>query len=230
MSGNPVPRWRPRGLLLDFGSVISISVFERHRESERLLGLAAGTLSWLGPIDPTTDALWTSMQRDEITERDYWARRAAQLGELVGETGWDVMTMLHRIQHADPNAVVRPQVRRLINLAKASGIRVGILSNELELFYGSDMLARLDVLAEAWMIVDASKTGILKPDPRAYAQATEGLDLPSQEVLFVDDQFRNIAGAMKAGLQTQYFDLRDIPGSLAAIASRLQLPIEDPQA
>jgi putative hydrolase of the HAD superfamily len=107
---------------------------------------------------------------------------------------------------------------------------VGILSNELELFYGSDMLARLDVLAEAWMIVDASKTGILKPDPRAYAQATEGLDLPSQEVLFVDDQFRNIAGAMKAGLQTQYFDLRDIPGSLAAIASRLQLPIEDPQA
>ena len=224
---NTVPRWRPRGLLLDFGSVISISVFERHRQSERLLGLPAGTLSWLGPIDPTTDPLWAAMQRDEITERDYWARRAAELGEMVGEPGWDVMTMLHRIQHADPNAIVRPQVRRLIDSAKASGIRVGILSNELELFYGREMLTRIDVLADAWTIVDASRTGILKPDPRAYADATRGLDLPPQEVLFVDDQFRNIAGAVKAGLQTQYFDLRDIPGSLAAIASRLQLKNED---
>jgi hypothetical protein len=34
---------------------------------------------------------------------------------------------------------------------------------------------------------------------------------------------------VKAGLQTQFFDLRDIPGNMAAIASRLQLPIEGAQ-
>lgn len=221
-----LPRCAPRGLLLDFGSVISVSVFERHQASERLLGLREGTLTWLGPIDPATDPLWESMQRDEITEREYWASRAAELGALVGEPGWDVMTMLQRIRQADANAIIRPQMQHMMRVARANGMRVGILSNELELFYGSEMLARMDVLAETAMIVDASSTGILKPDPRAYAQATQGLGLLPEEILFVDDQFRNIVGAVKAGLQTQHFDLRDIPGNLAAIAARLQLPIE----
>ena len=223
---NTPPRCAPRGLLLDFGSVISVSVFERHCESERLLGLAEGTLTWLGPIDPATDPLWESMQREEITERDYWACRAAELGDLVGEPGWDVMTMLHRIRQTDANAIIRPEMQHMMRVARANGMRVGILSNELELFYGSEMLAQMDVLAETAMIVDASNTGILKPDARAYTQATQGLDLPPQEILFVDDQFRNIVGAVKAGLQTQHFDLRDIPGNLAAIAARLQLPAE----
>ena len=36
----------PRGLLLDFGGVISITLFERHRTTERLLGLREGALDW----------------------------------------------------------------------------------------------------------------------------------------------------------------------------------------
>ena len=216
---------RPRGLLLDFGAVISVSVFERHRETERILGLPADSLSWLGPIDPSTDALWASMQRDEISEREYWARRAAELGKSVGEPGWDVQTMLTRVRQTDPNDVVRPQIHRMVRAAKADGIRIGILSNEFELFYGKDFLTGMDLLQDMSVIVDASQTGILKPDPRAYTQAVEGLGLAPQDVLFVDDQFRNIAGAVKMGLQTQYFDLRDIPGNLAAIAARMQLPL-----
>ena len=220
-----VPHCRPKALLLDFGSVISVSVFERHRETERILGLPEGTLDWMGPIDPSTDALWRAMQNDEITERDYWARRAAELGEHVGEPGWDVLTMLHRVRQTDPNAVVRPQVYRMIRIARARGIKVGILSNELELFYGKEFLNRMDVLADMTVIIDATHTGILKPDPRAYEQAVQGLGLEPREILFVDDQFRNIAGAVRAGLQTQYFDLRDIQGNLMAVAARLQLTI-----
>lgn len=215
---------RPRGLLLDFGAVISVSVFERHRETEQILGLPPNSLSWLGPIDPSTDPLWESMQRDEISERDYWARRAEELGQLVGEPGWEVLTMLNRIRQIDPNDVVRPEVRRMVHAAKAGGIRIGILSNELELFYGKDFLSGMDLLQDMSVIVDASHTGILKPDPRAYAQAVEGMGLQPRDVLFVDDQFRNIAGAVRGGLQTQYFDLRDIPGNLAAISARMQLP------
>lgn len=225
-TANPlVPNRRPRGLLLDFGAVISVSVFERHRETERVLGLPVKSLSWLGPIDPSTDPLWESMQRDEITEREYWGRRAEELGESVGEPGWDVLTMLNRVRQIDPNDVVRPQVHRMVRGAKAAGIRIGILSNELELFYGKNFLSGMDLLQDMSVIVDASHTGILKPDPRAYAQAVQGLGLAPQDILFVDDQFRNIAGAVKVGLQTQYFDLRDIPGNLAAIAARMQLPL-----
>jgi putative hydrolase of the HAD superfamily len=215
----------PRGLLLDFGSVISVSLFERHRETEAVLGLRAGSLGWLGPIAPETDSLWQAMQREEITEREYWARRAAQLAIAVGEGGWDVQTLLRRVRQSDPGAVVRPEMRQLIAAARARGLRLGILSNDLELFYGAEFLAQMAVIEQFDTVLDATHTGVLKPDARAYAQAVEQLRLAAGDILFVDDQFRNIAGALRAGLQTQHFELRDIPGSVAAIRARLRLAI-----
>ena len=64
---SPVSEGSPvsiRALLLDFGAVISVSVFERHRETEQILGLPPGTLSWMGPIAPESDPLWQAMQRE----------------------------------------------------------------------------------------------------------------------------------------------------------------------
>ena len=188
-----------------------------------MLGLTPNTLTWQGPIAPDTDPLWQAMQRDEITERDYWATRARELGEAIGESGWDMKTMLRRVRQTDPETVVRPEIRSLIAAARVHGIRLGILSNELELFYGEDFLDRMRILEHFDAIVDASFTNLLKPDPRAYALAIDALRVSAGELLFVDDQFRNIAGAVKVGLQTQYFDLRDVPGNIAAVAARLQL-------
>jgi putative hydrolase of the HAD superfamily len=213
----------PRALLLDFGGVISVSAFERHRQTEQLLNLPPHSLTWLGPLDPDTDPPWVAMQRDEMTEREYWAMRARELGMAVGESGWDMATMLARLRHTDPNNAVRPEMRRLIRQARAGGIRVAMLSNEFELFYGPGMLERIDVLREMEAVVDATHTKILKPDPRAYQLALEALKLPARDVLFVDDQFRNIAGAVRVGLQAQHFDLRDVAGNVAAIAARLKL-------
>jgi putative hydrolase of the HAD superfamily len=215
----------PRALLLDFGSVISLSAFERHRQTERALNLAPGSLTWMGPLDPDTDPLWAAMQRDEITEREYWAQRARELGEAVGESGWDMAALLGRLHHEHPNRAIRPEMDRLIRLARSRGIRVGVLSNEAELFYGADVLGRFDILRDMDVMIDATRTGILKPDPRAYALALEAFGLAPREVLFVDDQFRNIEGAARAGLQSQYFDLRDVPGNIAAIAARLKLTL-----
>jgi len=220
-------RGTPRGLLLDFGSVMSVSMFERHRDTEKILGLEPGALTWLGPLAPETDELWQSMQRDEIAERDYWAIRANEVGEAVGEVGWNVLTMLTRVRQVEPNMVVRPQIRSLIRLARQQGVRIGILSNELELFYGKEFLSRMDILKEFEIVIDATHNGILKPDPRAYALAVDAMSLAPHEILFVDDQFRNIAGAVKAGLQTQYFDLRDVDGQIAAVSARLALPLQE---
>jgi len=215
----------PRGLLLDFGSVISVSLFERHRETERQLGLAPGSLSWQGALAPETDGLWQGMLRGEISERDYWARRAREVGEALGEGGWDMAMLVRRTRHTDPRAAVRPAMRALIGAAHARGLRVGILSNDLALFYGAEFLGRTGLLEHLDAVVDASETRILKPDPRAYALALEALELPAGEVLFVDDLFRNIAGAVSAGLQTQLFDLRDVEGNVAAVAARLRLTV-----
>ena len=212
-----------RALLLDFGNVISVSIFERHRQTEQRLRLPAGSLTWLGPLDPDSDPLWVTMQRDEISERDYWAARAREIGEAAGESNWDVPTLLSRLRPEYPNDIVRPEMRRLIVAARAAGIRVGVLSNEFELFHGPEMLERIEIMRDMDAIVDATHTKILKPDLRAYRLAEQALRLPARDMLFVDDQFRNIAGAVRAGLQTQHFDLRDVDGNIAAIAARLKL-------
>jgi putative hydrolase of the HAD superfamily len=211
-----------KGLLLDFGGVISVTLFERHALSEQALGLPAGTLTWRGPFDPEGDPLWADMLADRIAERDYWARRASEVGRLCGED-WDMLTLIRRTLGPDANRHIRPEAVRTIRRAKAAGSRVGILSNELELFYGRDTMDRLDILKEMDSLIDATHTHILKPDPRAYELGCEALGLSAAEVVFVDDQPRNIEGARRAGLETVQFDVTNPESSFAEAETRLGL-------
>jgi putative hydrolase of the HAD superfamily len=196
-------------LVLDFGGVVSRTLFETHALSEAALGLRPGTLAWRGPFAPDTDALWRDMQADRISERDYWLTRTREVGRLLGEE-WDAMeTFVQRARGADVAAVIRPETTALIAAARAAGRRLAILSNELDLFYGKDFRDRLPLLASFDLIVDATYTGVLKPDPRAYAMVTDKLGLPASACVFVDDQPRNVAGAQRAGMQVVHFDVLD---------------------
>ena len=194
-------------LVLDFGGVISRMLFETHALSEQALGLPPGTLSWRGPFDPATDPLWQDMQADKLSERDYWMTRTREVGRLLGED-WDSMqTFVQRARGADVQAVIRPEAVAAIEAARAAGKRLAILSNELDLFYGSEFRQQLPLLQHFEVIVDATYTGILKPDLRAYASVTEALGLPASECVFVDDQKRNADGGVKAGMQVVHFDV-----------------------
>lgn len=196
-----------QALVLDFGGVISRMLFETHELSEQALGLKPGTLTWKGPFDPATDPLWQAMQADQLSERDYWMARTREVGRLLGED-WDKMeTFVQRARGADVEAVIRPEAVSLIQAAKAAGKKLAILSNELDLFYGTDFRRRLPLLQLFDVTVDATYTGILKPDPRAYAAVTEALGLPAHECVFVDDQKRNADGGVKAGMQVVHFDV-----------------------
>ena len=68
-----------KALVLDFGGVISRTLFETHDLSEAALGLPPGSLTWRGPFDPAGDSLWRDMQADLISERDYWTIRTRQV-------------------------------------------------------------------------------------------------------------------------------------------------------
>lgn len=197
-----------QALVLDFGGVVTRTLFETHALTEQALGLAPGTLAWRGPFDPPSDPLWRTMQAGEISERDYWLQRTRETGRLVGED-WDAMeTFVRRARGADPEAVVRPEADAAIRLAYRSSMRLAILSNELDLFYGVEFRDRLPLLDLFETIVDATYTGILKPDPRSYAAVTAALGLPAEACVFVDDQRRNVEGARKAGMRTVHFDVR----------------------
>ena len=209
-----------RALVLDFGGVISKTLFETHALSEAALGLAPDSLTWRGPFDPAGDPPWRAMQAGEMTERDYWALRMRETGALVGEVWTEFPQFVGRLRGADPAAVIRPEALEAIAWAKASGCKLAILSNELDLFYGKDFRNKLPFLADFDLIVDATYTGILKPDPRAFHLVTDGLNLPAAACVFVDDQAKNLGGAKAVGMPHVHFDVTR-PGNSYARALTL---------
>lgn len=209
-----------QALVLDFGGVISRTLFETHALTEQALQLAPGTLTWRGPFDPASDPLWRDMQADRLSERDYWLARTREVGALVGER-WETMeTFVQRARGADPDAVIRPEALAAIAAARRAGRKLAILSNELDLFYGADFRQRLSFMPAFDVVVDATHTGILKPDARAYQQCLDELGLPAKACVFVDDQLRNIAGAERAGMRCVHFDVMR-PGASYARALAL---------
>ncbi|OWY09912.1 HAD family hydrolase [Thioclava sp. F42-5] len=209
-----------RALVLDFGGVISRTLFETHDLTEAALGLASGSLNWRGPFEPQTDPLWRAMQADEISEREYWRQRTQEVAALVGCDWSEMSDFVRAARGASPADVIRPEFLAAIDKAEAAGCRLAILSNELDLFYGADFRKKLPFLRRFDAVIDATYTKILKPDPRAYQGVLDALGLPAEACVFVDDQLRNIRGAEAVGMIPVHFDVQS-PAQGYATALRL---------
>ncbi len=212
-----------RALILDFGGVVTRTLFETHDMTERTLGLPPGTLTWAGPFHPESDGLWQAMQRGAITERDYWLERTREVGALLGESWTEISQFVRAARGADPAAIIRPEFHDALDEAREAGAALAILSNELDLFYGADFRDKLPFLKDFDAIVDATHTRILKPDPRAYRGALDALGLPAGQCVFVDDQPTNVAGAAALGLCAVQFDVAR-PGASYSRALDLLIP------
>lgn len=196
-----------KALVLDYGGVISKTPFETWDTTEKALGLPAGSITMTGPFDPDRDPAWAAMQAGDMTEREYWYQMVGRIGAMVGEEWTDMVTFIRRGRGNDPMENTRPEAMEMIAQAKAAGMKLAVLSNELDLFYGPEMRARLTFLEDFDTVVDATYTKILKPDPRAYGFVTQALGLAPQDCVFVDDQPKNVRGAQEFGMATVQFDV-----------------------
>lgn len=212
-------------LIWDFGGPVLKTPFELRGVGERALGLPEGTFAWTGPFDPSCDADWRDFQAGGMNEREYWARRAEEFSTLTGEppTMIDLCTYLYS---GTEDELVRPEARRLIRDAKAAGIPVGALTNDLTSFHDAEWIARMSILREFDVLVDGRTEGVYKPDPRMYRIILERMGIPAEGTVFIDDQPVNLAGAREVGLTPVHLDPTDpVPGFTLA-RSLLGLPSE----
>ena len=214
-------------LLLDFGGVCLLNPVELHRRVEERLELPANSLTWMGPLDPSTDDRWRAMVSEQISERDYWNERAADVGRLAGlGDDWDLRAYLTLCYNEPEDVIIRPGAHAIVRDARAAGRRVGVLTNDLIVFHGQEWVDGIGFFKHLDALTDASQIGVMKPDPRAYAKALEDLDATVEDVVFVDDQMRNVNGARSFGLTTVYFDVANPGTGWAEARSLLGL---DPQ-
>ena len=120
--------------------------------------------------------------------------------------------------------VVRPEIAALIDDAIAAGRRVGLLTNDLVDFHGPEGVDRMTVLSRPHVLVDVSQHGTLKPSPEAYDLGTEAMAVPAQDIVYLDDQPRNVVGGRDAGYEAIHVDVTD-PGAAVGNA-RAALDLE----
>jgi putative hydrolase of the HAD superfamily len=207
-------------LLLDFGGVCLVNPVELHAKAELHFGLPPGTFSWLGPVDPSTDELWRQMIAGELTEREYWGQRAAEVGATAGQE-LSVSEYMSLLYDPPSDDLIRPAARQTVERALEAGLGVSILTNDMRAFHGREWENGIEFLSLVDHIVDCSDTDILKPDPRAFARAEEIIGAGGKRVLFVDDQPRSVVGAENVGLAGMWFDIANAEGSWAEVAQHI---------
>jgi putative hydrolase of the HAD superfamily len=194
-----------KAVVLDFGGPVLLTPFERVAALERSLRVSPGTFAWPGPFDPAADPRWRAMQAGELTERAYWAARAAEVAAVSGEPG--VPAMMARLFDGPEAELVRPEARGLVADARAAGLETAVLTNDLYDFHDQAWIDRMGILGEVGCVVDASRHGTRKPEPAAYRLVLDRLGVAADQAVFVDDQPANAAGAEAAGLRAVWFDV-----------------------
>lgn len=197
----------PRGtaLVFDFGGPVLLTPFELRSGGERRLGLAAGSLAWTGPFDPESDPEWREFQAGQMTERAYWDIQVGRFAAMTGQPA-EMPVMMAALYDGDEDELIRPQARRLLRDAKAAGIPVGMLTNDLTAFHDQDWIDRMTIIGEFDQMVDGRSDGVMKPAPEAYLLMCERLDVDPSEVVFIDDQPVNLRGATAAGMIGVHLD------------------------
>ncbi len=187
-------------LLLDLGGVVLRNGIELVALMAEREPAVRSEVEAYGGVGSERDELWQRMLRHEVGEREYWSIRSAAIGRALGQA-WDTRDLMTAMYERPSSEWLREDALRLMRDVRAAGRPVGALTNDLEAFHGPAWVAEQDWLRGFDVIVDGSVTGILKPDPRAFALAVEELGVPAGDIVFLDDMPWNVDGGRAAGLQ-----------------------------
>jgi putative hydrolase of the HAD superfamily len=176
-----------RGLLVDFGGVLTTNVFESFRAFCRDEGLDADAFLELFRHDAEARKELRAVEVGDISEEEFSERIGRRLG--VKSTEGLVDRLFARIV---PDGEMVAAVRR----ARAGGIRTALVSNSM----GSGRYDR-EAFPELFdAVVISGEVGIHKPRPEIFHMAAERIELPPEECVFVDDLRENCEGAEAVGM------------------------------
>lgn len=186
-----------RAVLWDFGGVVTTSPFEAFAAYERELGVPEGLIRQINATNPDTNA-WARLERSEV-DLDGFAELFEAEAEALGYTleGHRVLGLLH--------GRVRPQMAEAVRRC-AERLTCACLTNN---FAGGGLMADKTrseevsaVQAHFHHIIESSKVGLRKPDPRIYELACATVGAAAAEVVFLDDLGVNLKPAAALGMTT----------------------------
>ena len=190
----------PAAVRWDFGGVILTSPFEAFNRYEAEAGLPKDFIRSVNARNGDTNA-WARMERNEVTLEgfvDLFEAEARALGHRVD--GWRVLQAI--------SGDIRPQMVEALRRCRAS-FRVACITNNMKAGDGPGMArspekarAVAEVMTLFEHVVESSKVGVRKPDPRIYRHACDLLGVRPEECIYLDDLGINLKPARALGMRT----------------------------
>jgi putative hydrolase of the HAD superfamily len=176
-----------KGLLVDFGGVLTTNVFESFRAFCESEGIDPDSVRKLFREDPEALQLLRRLETGELTEHEFSTLFAPLLGIQTPDGLVDRL-----FAGMEPDT---PMIDALRN-ARAGGIRTGLISNS----WGKGRYDR-DSFPELFDgVVISGEVGLHKPQPEIFRLGAERIALDPAECVFVDDLRENCAGAEAVGM------------------------------
>ena len=199
-----------RGLLVDFGGVLTTDLFASFSAFCVAEGLAPDAIAARFRTDPGARELLIALEEGRL-EEDEFERRFAALLEVAEADGLIARLMAG----AEPDDAMLGAVRA----ARRAGVRTGLVSNS----WGTRSYDR-ELLAELFDgTVISGDVGIRKPAPRIYALAAERIGLEPADCVFVDDLPFNLAPAAELGMATVHHTSAE--ATIARLEELLGVPL-----
>lgn len=190
----------PAAVLWDFGGVILTSPFEAFNRYEAEAGLPKDFIRSINARNGDTNA-WARMERNEVTLEGFvelFEAEARALGQRVD--GWRVLQAI--------SGDIRPQMVEALRRVRAS-FRVACITNNMKAGDGPGMArspekarAVAEVMTLFEHVVESSKVGVRKPDPRIYQHACDLLGVRPEQCIYLDDLGINLKPARALGMRT----------------------------
>ena len=176
-----------KGLLVDFGGVLTTDVFTAFRDFCEAEGIEPESVRRLFREDPEALALLRRLESGELTEAEFEPLFGPLLGVRESEGLVNRLFAGMRPDQAMVQAVKR---------ARRAGVRTGLISNS----WGAGRYDR-DSFPELFDgVVISGEVGLHKPEPDIFRMGAERVGLKPEDCVFVDDLRENCAGAERVGM------------------------------
>ncbi len=189
-----------QAVLWDFGGVLTSSPFDAFNRYEAERGLPQDFIRGVNAINGDTNA-WALFERSEIDAAGFdtaFAAEARARGHDV--PGKDVLALL--------SGDLRPRIIAALKTCKTH-VKVGCITNNVKSGKGAGMSfdpAKASAVAEVMdlfdHVIESSKIGLRKPDPRIYEHMCETLGLDPAACIYIDDLGINLKPARAMGMTT----------------------------
>lgn len=186
-----------RAAFFDFGGVILSSPFEAFNGFEARNGLPRDFIRTVNSTNPDTNA-WARFERSDVAFEEFCDLFEAECREQGHEVAArELMPLLA--------GEIRPAMVEAVRRCRERLVTACLTNNWVSFddFPASDRADGRDTALSLFHhVVESSKVGVRKPDPRFYEIACEWAGVEPHQVVFLDDLGVNLKPARSMGMTT----------------------------